>query len=135
MGKRLARFVRIPFWIESSSGGSPSDVHLVGNTRRHSHVRNIQGRSKLVVLKSCVLMLLVHFNTLHGFALFNLIYLFILLVYNVCTCFYINFTQCLYSFIINIPCILIIIYSCNLFIYLLFITNIFIQNFMYCHLL
>ena len=28
MGKREARVVRMPFWMESSSGGSPSDVHL-----------------------------------------------------------------------------------------------------------
>ena len=28
MGKRDARVVRMPFWMESSSGGSPSDVHL-----------------------------------------------------------------------------------------------------------
>ena len=38
-----------------------------------------------------------------------------------CACFYTNFTQCLHSFVIKIPFILIIILRCNLFIYHLLI--------------
>ena len=43
-----------------------------------------------------------------------------------CTCFYTNFTQRLYSFIIDIPFILITIFSCNLFIYNLLLLFLYI---------